>query len=379
MSAGDTDGTIVSWELDIDNDGSAEYSGAGNPPATQQHTYTGIGSYTAELTVWDDDGAPGFDTATVAVNEPPNQPPTAVLVADPVAGIEPLPVAFTMTGDDLDGTVSSWDLDIDNDGSPEYSGAGNPPATQQHTYNDPGTYTAELTVWDDDGAPGYDTAVVTVQENTVPLLNNGAVSPDYGYYGTRFEFRVDYFDADGHGPSLIQVNIDGTDYDMTLDSGTPENGTYQYRTRDISQNISHTYYFHAEDGHEGSARMPSSGTISGPATFDPDLFLSGTPGPGAWLTVEMWGAVDALWGVAWSREPGPFYLPASGLTYDVGPANLHLVKKMGEDPLHLDEYGYGAKDFQLPDHVSSGTKYIQGTTKMNAFWAKTGQGTFVVP
>jgi hypothetical protein len=83
--------------------------------------------------------------------------------------------------------------------------------------------------------------------------------------------------------------------------------------------------------------------------------------------------------VAWSRENGPFYLPASGLTYDVGPGYLKLVKKVGEEPLYLDAFGYGTKDFDLPAQVSSGEKYIQGTTKMNAFWAKTNCETFVVP
>jgi len=97
------------------------------------------------------------------------------------------------------------------------------------------------------------------------------------------------------------------------------------------------------------------------------------------MTVEAWGAVNALWGVAWSRENGPFYLPASGLTYDVGPGNMHLVKKVAAEPVNLDEFGYGTIDFQLPAQVSSGTKYIQGTTKMNAFWAKTNFETFVVP
>jgi hypothetical protein len=146
----------------------------------------------------------------------------------------------------------------------------------------------------------------------------------------------------------------------------------------ISQGEPHIYYFYAEDGHGATDREPATGTLDGPATYDPLLVLSGTPGPGAWMTVEVWGAVDAMWGVAWSTFNGPFYLPASGLTYDVGPGNIHLVKKIASEPLHLDEYGYGAKDFQLPESISNGTKYIQGTTKMNAFWAKTNWDTFVI-
>jgi endonuclease I len=212
-----------------------------------------------------------------------------------------------------------------------------------------------------------------------PELENPGVSPDFGYYGTRFEYTVHYYHPGGDPPALIQVYIDDIPYDMTLDSGTAADGTYRYRTRNISQDVSHEYYFYAEDSVGESDRAPGSGTQSGPVTYDPELFLTGTPGPGAWMTVEVWGAKDALWGVAWSRFNGPFYLPASGLTYDVGPGNLHLAKKVGEAPLHLDVYGFGMKDFQLPAQVSSGTKYIQGTTKMNAYWAKTNVDTFVVP
>jgi hypothetical protein len=224
-----------------------------------------------------------------------------------------------------------------------------------------------------------DIAVDVYDPVPAPELTNPSVSPAFGYYGTRFEYLVDYDHPAGDPPAVIQVFIDDMPFDMTLDSGTASSGTYRYRTRDIPQDTPHTYYFFAEDSLGESSRSPASGYFDGPATYDPELVLTGIPGAGAWMTVEVWGAVQSLWGVAWSRYDGPFYLPASGLTYDVGPGDLHLVKKIAQEPLYLDSFGYGVKDFQLPQHVSSGIKYIQGTTKRNAFWAKTNQETFVVP
>jgi len=212
-----------------------------------------------------------------------------------------------------------------------------------------------------------------------PELSGGSVTPAVGYYGTRFEYTVDYYDAEGDVPSTITVNIDGTDYAMTLESGTESDGTYRKTTRDIVVGETHDYFFYAEDGQGGIARLPETGTLNGPTTFDPELYLTGTPAHGAWMTVEIWGAVNALWGAAWSKYNGPFYLPASGLTYDVGPGNLHICKKMGKEPLHLDEWGYGEEDFQLSSGVASGIKYIQGTTKLNAYWAKTNFDTFIMP
>jgi PKD repeat protein len=162
MSANDTDGTIASWELDIDNDGTAEYSGAGDPPATQQHTYNDPGVYTAELTVFDNDGAPGYDTAGVTVNESTNQPPTAALTADSTAGDAPLTVTFSMIAHDTDGAIASWELNIDNQGAAEFFGFGEPPANMPFTYDTPGTYKARLMVRDDDQALGFDTVTITV-------------------------------------------------------------------------------------------------------------------------------------------------------------------------------------------------------------------------
>ncbi len=138
MSASDTDGTIANWELDIDNDGTAEYSGSGEPPATQQHTYNDPGNFTAELTVWDDDGDTGSDTAGVSVNDPP----TATLTANPASGDAPLTVTFT---DLSTGDVTSWDWDFGDGGT----------STDQnpvYQYQNAGNYTVSLTVTGPEGS-----------------------------------------------------------------------------------------------------------------------------------------------------------------------------------------------------------------------------------
>jgi len=218
-----------------------------------------------------------------------------------------------------------------------------------------------------------------VQGNSDPSLSSGLVTPTMGYYGTRYEFRVQYQDINADPPSVIRVNIDGTNYDLTLDTGTAEDGTYHYLTREIPGDTAHSFYFYAEDGEGGSGRNPTSGTYSGPANYNPELYVTGTPAPGEWITLEIWGCPDAMWGCAWSSQPGPFYLPASGLTYDVGPGDLHMVKKIASEPLHLDQFGYGTSDYKIPNATSAGLKYIQSTTKVNAFWAKTNQETFTIP
>jgi len=215
-------------------------------------------------------------------------------------------------------------------------------------------------------------------KNSPPILTGPYVTPETGYYGTRFFFVAYYYDEDGDEPDVINVNIDGVDHHMYMWNGSPSDASYRLGNRAIEPDVPHTFYMYAEDGRGGSDRCPFNSTVDGPTCYDPVISWSGDPTPNGWMTVEVWGAVNALWGAAWSRYGGPFYLPASGLTYDVGPNNIHMAKKVGEDPYNLDEFGYASKDFQLGPTVKAGLKYLQATTKMNAYWAKTAQDTFTV-
>ena len=106
-------------------------------------------------------------------DEPPvNQPPVCTISANPDSGDIPLSVTFSLSASDTDGSISSWKLDIDNDGTPEHSGTGNPPSSKQYTYSEVGTFTAKLTVYDDKGKSAYSQVVVVVDspEGTEPLI-----------------------------------------------------------------------------------------------------------------------------------------------------------------------------------------------------------------
>lgn len=128
-----------------------------------QNTAVDLGS-----TGWDMYYGYGLIDAYAALTYNSNIPPTCTLTANPNSGEAPLTTDFSMTASDSDGTINSWELDIDNDGTAEYNGSGNPPASQLHTYSSSGTYIAELTVWDDDGATGTDTNTITVTEPNIP-------------------------------------------------------------------------------------------------------------------------------------------------------------------------------------------------------------------
>lgn len=143
----DPDGKIVDYSWDFD-DG----TGTG---VTTSHIYRAKGTYNVTLTVKDNKGGTATAYATITVTE--NQKPVANIVATPIQGVAPLKVDFDGGKSvDSDGTVTSykWDFGDNSTGSGQ---------TVAHTYNTAGTYTAHLTVTDNnntDSAPAQVTITV---------------------------------------------------------------------------------------------------------------------------------------------------------------------------------------------------------------------------
>ena len=159
----DPDGDVLTCYLDVDNDGNSDYTindCANN--ASLEHTYNNPGSYTAKLTV--KDGYDGIDSKTVSitVTSAGNNPPSInSFNANPNSGNAPLTVTFSWNVNDPDGDVLTCYLDVDNDGNNDYTindCVNN--TSQEHTYNNPGNYTAKLTV--DDGNGGTDSKTVSI-------------------------------------------------------------------------------------------------------------------------------------------------------------------------------------------------------------------------
>jgi PKD repeat protein len=166
-ASSDFDGQITSYEWDFGDGG----TGSG---ATIAHTYSAPGTYTAKLTVTDDDGATATATRTIDVAQP-NAPPTASFAATPTSGTVPVNVAFDATGStDADGSIASYAWTF-GDGNEAIGSA------PSHTYTAAGTYTVTLTVTDDDGATAQSTATITAAdpENAPPKASFTA-TPDSG-------------------------------------------------------------------------------------------------------------------------------------------------------------------------------------------------------
>jgi hypothetical protein len=134
--------------------------------ASEAETVAASGSTTATPPTTGPTSGPTSGPGTT----PGNQAPAAEIAAEPLSGPPPLAVQFSGAGSsDADGAVAAWQWDF-GDGE---LGEG---VTAMHVYAAPGSYTARLTVTDDDGASGQAEAEVKV--SGCPAYKAGATSFD---------------------------------------------------------------------------------------------------------------------------------------------------------------------------------------------------------
>ncbi len=144
----DPDGNLVVFAWDFGDGETAT-------DVRAEHVYA-AGTFTATVTVTDDRGATATSKTVITVTEAAPGP-TASFKATPTSGAAPLEVAFDASGSgDASGTLTSFVWDF-GDGS---SGKG---ARTKHTYS-PGTFTATLTVTNNEGVTASAKTDVTATE-----------------------------------------------------------------------------------------------------------------------------------------------------------------------------------------------------------------------
>ena len=171
----DSDGTIVLYEWDIDNNGTYEYSSSSSAVV---HKYIQKGSKTIKLRVTDNFGAKDEATTTANIAD---ASPIAGFTASATNGTAPLTIQFTSNAAGYDQSFTySWDFD--NDGSIDSTSSDPSLSGPSYTYSDAGTYTVKLTVTDLDGSSNSLTRTdyITVRPSTVSLYTLSIRKPGRG-------------------------------------------------------------------------------------------------------------------------------------------------------------------------------------------------------
>ncbi|MHC5112629.1 MAG: PKD domain-containing protein, partial [Planctomycetota bacterium] len=174
VSAGSfTDPGDDTWTATVDyGEGAGPQPLALNPDGTfaLDNTYENDGVFVVTVTVSDDDGGVGSDSATVTVDNIS----TLAVDAGPDATINEGDT-FVSAGSFTDPGASSWTATVDYDeGAGAQSLALNPDKSFAlgNTYEENGVYTVKVTVTGDDGGVDSDSAQVTVL-NVAPLVDAG--------------------------------------------------------------------------------------------------------------------------------------------------------------------------------------------------------------
>ncbi|WP_457601649.1 DUF7948 domain-containing protein [Hydrogenivirga sp.] len=148
--ASDSDGYITEYRWDFDDDGNIDNTTNGK---SVSFTYNTVGTYIAKCTAVDNNGAMAQAATTVTVTPQQNSPPVISSTSvSPNSGNVPLKVTFSWSVSDPDGDTLTCYMDVDNDGTNDYTMADCANNTSlEHTYQNSGNYTAKLTVDDGNG------------------------------------------------------------------------------------------------------------------------------------------------------------------------------------------------------------------------------------
>ncbi len=242
----DPDGDLLRCSIDVNNDGTVEQViDPCDSNSTYQYAYNQLGNYTAMLIVDDKKGLNTNQTIQVRVN---TLPAINSFSANPNPVLVNTATTFGWDINDADNDTLTCKVDVDNDGTDEYTiNNCTSNSTQQHTYQTAGNKTAKLTVTDSRGDSVSKTINITV--NRAPAINSFSANPSQGSVPLEVTFGWDISDADGDSLTCkVDVGNDGNN-DYTINNCT--NNSTQKHT--FNKTGTYKVKLTIEDGKGGSA------------------------------------------------------------------------------------------------------------------------------
>ena len=207
-SASTDDGTITSYDW-IFGDGN---TGTG---VTTTHSYNQAGSYTAQLTVTDNDGNTAIVSKLIIVNNK-NVIPTPSFTASPNPVDVGANIIFNASASSDDGNITTYAWNF-GDGNTANG------VSTTYSFTQAGSFTVKLTVTDNDGNKASTSKLITVNNVIAPVIPTASftVTPNPVSVGANIIFNASASSDDG--------TI--TSYEWNFGDGNTANGvttTYSY-------------------------------------------------------------------------------------------------------------------------------------------------------
>ena len=207
VNAHDNDGSIIEYKWDF-GDGNIIFT----KTDTISHIYSDTGDYTLQVTVFDNDNLSAEKSLSFPV-EIYNAPPVIdSFTSDTTKGASPLTVNFSVNAHDIDGSISEYRWDFDNDGNIDEITQGN---TVSHIFEYWDQYVGNFitTVWvvDNSNNKAFATKTITVYPpNKVQVIDNFTATPESGNIPLKVDFHVKTHIDNGEIKTIkIDYNGDG--------------------------------------------------------------------------------------------------------------------------------------------------------------------------
>ncbi|MFP4474496.1 MAG: PKD domain-containing protein [Desulfatibacillaceae bacterium] len=209
------DSRIVSWEWDFDGDGTYDHSNAFTPKTS--HTFSPTGMYYPVLRVTDDQGRTAVSSAVVNATL---NPPVANNYASPTSATAPATVFLNGNGTDPDGSIVLYEWDYDGDGL--FDWFSETTADTYYTYSEPGTYTTNIRVTDNDGLSDMAHKIVTIGDAQLPPTVDASADTLRGAAPLLVNFTAAANDPDDGQITLYEWDFDN---DGVWDSTSTDSNT----------------------------------------------------------------------------------------------------------------------------------------------------------
>ena len=296
---------VINW-----GDGTGQ-QGLTPPSGTATHVYASAGSFPVSVTATDSSGTQGTGSTSITVTSA--TPLQVTLVASPTSA--PAGQQINFIGQVISapsGTTTSSATINFGDGTsqtPQATGAG---LIAQHSYTNPGAYTASISVTLSNGQTGQAQATVTITSPNVsgqPLSNVQIINaPATGTAGQPLSFSAATATTPNTGATI-------SSYSWSFGDGGAATG----------QSVSHTYT------NTGPFTVTLTVTDSTGVTGTATSAIQIAPAPGATVTYAAgWNLVAGPTGTMISGNAGPLYTFQAGNTnYQVIPNGTALTAPQG--------------------------------------------------